>query len=50
MEHGDHLQTLAAPSGRTDVPCTWNYELTSPGQPTGTPEIRQVGHAIDHSE
>jgi len=50
MEHGDDLQTLAAQSVRNDVPCTWNYELTSPGHPTGTPEIRQLGQAIDRSE
>ena len=41
---------LAAQSVRNDVACTWNHELTSPGDPTGTPEIRQRGQAIDRRE
>jgi hypothetical protein len=50
MEHRDDLQTLAAHPVRNDVPCAWNDELTSPGYPAGTPEIRQRRQAIDRSE
>ena len=50
MEHRDDFQTLAAHSVRNHVPCTWHDELTSPGYPTGTPEMRQLGQPIDRSE
>jgi hypothetical protein len=50
MEHGDDLQAFAAQSVRNDVGCTWNHELTSPGDPTGTPEIRQRCQTIDRSK
>ena len=50
VEHRDDLQTLAAHSVRDDVPCAWKHELTSSRHPTGTPEIRHLRQAIDHSE
>jgi TOTE conflict system primase-like protein len=50
MEHRDDLQTLAAHSVRNEIPCAWHHELTSPGHPTGTPEVRELRQAIDCSE
>jgi hypothetical protein len=50
MEHGDDLQTLAAHSVRNEIPCAWHHELTSPGHPAGTPEVRELRQAIDCSQ